>query len=137
MSEPSCFWRSHIAAPLLAAEQLSIAGWVLPYDKPILIVAENLEAADLAERSLYRLGFDNVEVTLPRVRGLVQRNLPVAKLSLAKVQDLNRMLSSNRTFHLRRSQGNEWNEGHIEGSTASTLANFRRRQTTARNKPIS
>lgn len=117
---PVAFGGAHIEGSYsLPPSRLSNAGWVLPYDKPILIVAENLEAVDFAERSLYRLGYDNVEGYLGNgLESWYKESLSVAKLNLTTVQDLNRMLSSEQDiFVLDVRRENEWNEGHIEGST--------------------
>jgi hydroxyacylglutathione hydrolase len=137
---PVAFGGAHIAGSYsLPPSRLSSAGWVLPYDKPILIVAENLEAADFAERSLYRLGYDNVEGYLANgLESWYKESLPVAKLNLATVQDLNRMLSSKQdAFVLDVRRENEWNEGHIEGSTRIYLGKLQKEtDKLPRDKPI-
>jgi len=38
----------------------SFAGWVLPYDKPILLVLEEKEQLETAVRYLIRLDYDNI-----------------------------------------------------------------------------
>jgi len=137
---PVAFGGAHIEGSYsLPPSRLSNAGWVLPYDKPILIVAENLEAADFAERSLYRLGYDNVEGYLANgLESWYKENLPVAKLNLTTVQDLNRMLSSEQdVFVLDVRRENEWNEGHIEGSTRIYLGKLQNEtDKLPRNQPI-
>ena len=137
---PAAFGGAHIKGSYsLPPSRLSNAGWVLPYDKPILIVAENLEAADFAEKSLYRLGFDNVEGYLANgLESWYKESLPVAKLSLATVQDLNRMLSSEQdVFVLDVRRESEWNEGHIAGSTRIYLGKLQNEtDKLPRNKPI-
>ncbi len=137
---PAAFGGAHIKDSYsLPPSRLSNAGWVLPYDKPILIVAENLEAADFAERSLYRLGYDNVEGYLANgLESWYKESLPVAKLNLATVQDLNRMLSSKQDiFVLDVRRESEWNEGHIECSTRIYLGKLQNEtDKLPRNKPI-
>jgi len=137
---PAAFGGAHIKDSYsLPPSRLSNAGWVLPYDKPILIVAENLEAADFAERSLYRLGYDNVEGYLANgLESWYKESLPVAKLNLATVQDLNLMLSSRQdVFVLDVRRESEWNEGHIEGSTRIYLGKLQDETgKLPRNKPI-
>ncbi len=137
---PVAFGGSHIEGSLsLPASRLSNAGWILPYDKPILIVAENLLAASSAERSLFRLGYDNVDGYLANgLDSWYKESLPVAKLNLATVQDLNRMLSSEQdVFVLDVRRENEWNEGHIEGSTRIYLGKLQNEtDKVPRDKPI-
>ncbi len=137
---PVAFGGAHIECSFsLPPSRLSNAGWVLSYDKPILIVAENLEAADSAERSLYRLGYDNVEGYLANgIESWYKENLPVAKLNLATVQNLKRTLSSGQdVFVLDVRRENEWTEGHIEGSTRIYLGKLQNEtDNLPRNKPI-
>lgn len=137
---PVAFASAHIKDSYsLPPSRLSNAGWVLPYDKPVIIVAENMEAADFAEKSLYRLGYDNVEGYLANgFESWYKENLPVAKLNLATVQDLNTMLSAKQdVFVLDVRRESEWNQGHIEGSTRIYLGKLQSEtHKLPRNKPI-
>jgi hydroxyacylglutathione hydrolase len=137
---PPAFGGAHIKGSYsLPPSRLSNAGWVLPYDKPILIVAENLEAADFAERSLYRLGYDNVEGYLANgLESWYKQSLPIATLNLTSAQDLNQILSlKHDVFVLDVRRENEWNEGHIEGSTRIYLGKLQNEtDKLPRNKPI-
>lgn len=137
---PAAFGGAHIKDSYsLPPSRLSNAGWVLPYDKPILIIAENNEAADFAKRSLYRIGYDNVEGYLANgIESWYKESLPLAKLNLVTVQDLNGMLSSRKDiFILDVRRQNEWNEGHIERSTRIYLGKLQSETgKLPRNKPI-
>jgi len=137
---PSAYGGAHIkGAYSLPPSRLSNAGWVLPYDKPILIVAENIAGADFAERSLYRLGYDNIEGYLANgLESWYKESLPIFTLNIASVQDLNRMLSSKQdVFVLDVRRENEWNEGHIKESTRIYLGKVQNEtDKLPRNKPI-
>ncbi|MEM2098815.1 MAG: MBL fold metallo-hydrolase [Candidatus Bathyarchaeia archaeon] len=137
---PAAFGAAHIPGSYsLPPSRLSMAGWVLPYDKPILIVAESVELVDFAERSLYRIGYDNVEGYLANgFESWYKENLPIAKLSLVTVEELNRVLTSKQDiFVLDVRRENEWNEGHIEGATRIYVGKLQNETNKLpRNKPV-
>lgn len=97
----------------------SYAGWVLPYDKPILLVLEDGEHSEEAVQYLIRLGYDKIAGYL---RGGIEawhRNaLPIERLTLLTVRELKERLdSSNDLAVLDVRREDEWAEGHIEGAT--------------------
>jgi hydroxyacylglutathione hydrolase len=117
---PSAFGGTHIKGSYsLPPKRLSYVGWVLTYDRPILLVIENIEALDFSVRNLVRLGFDRIEGYLVGgVESWYKDGLPFAEVHLISVQDLRRRIISQDDVTIidvrRRS---EWDEGHIEGST--------------------
>ncbi|MFH1179092.1 MAG: rhodanese-like domain-containing protein, partial [Candidatus Bathyarchaeota archaeon] len=44
----------------VSMNRLGMAGWVLPYDKPILLILGNLSELDEAVTGLARIGYDNI-----------------------------------------------------------------------------
>ena len=116
---PVAFGGAHIAGSFsLPPSRLSNAGWVLTYDEPILLVAENPEASDFATRNLRRLGFDRVEGYLAGgLESWYKEGLPISEVNLITVQDLHKWLNSKERItvvDVRRES--EWTEGHIENS---------------------
>lgn len=116
---PVAFGGAHIEGSFsLPPSRLSNAGWVLTYDRPILLVTENPEALDFAVRNLLRLGFDKIEGYL--VGGLeawYKEGLPMAKVGLITARDLSKWIDKEKSVtvvDVRRE--NEWSEGHIEGA---------------------
>jgi len=95
------------------------AGWVLPYDRPILIVPEN--PADVPEvvMHLLRVGFDDVQ-------GYLEGGLPewethgyeLGGLKTTSVHELAAKLAktSDRPFVLDVRTESEWNSGRIDGA---------------------
>jgi hydroxyacylglutathione hydrolase len=137
---PSAYGGAHIKGSYsLPPSRLSNAGWVLPYDKPILIVAENTDGADFANRNLFRLGYDNIEGYLANgFESWYKESMPITKLNLLSVQELNQMLSSRQdvlVLDVRREK--EWNEGHIDGSKHIYLGQLQNETNKLpKNKPI-
>ena len=126
---PVAFGGGHIAGSYsLPPKRLSNVGWVLSYETPILLVTENVADLDFAIRNLIRLGFDRIEGYLIKgVESWYKEGLPVEKVDLMTVQDLRRQLStqSDLTILDVRRQ-NEWDEGHIAGSTHIYLGHLQK-----------
>jgi hydroxyacylglutathione hydrolase len=136
---PEAFGGAHIKASFsLPSSRLSNAGWVLTYDKTILLVAENLEALDFAVRSLWRLGFDRIEGYLAGgLEAWYKAGLPLAKVELITAQDLKKWIDSQDKFTIidvRRES--EWNEGRIEGSTHIYLGHLEKQAYKLSRSPI-
>jgi hydroxyacylglutathione hydrolase len=116
---PAAFGGAHIKGSFsLPPSRLSNAGWVLTYDRPILLVAESPEALDFAVRNLVRLGFDRLEGYLAGgLEAWYKEGLPMANVELITVQDLRRrIVSEERITIVDVRRESEWVEGHIEGS---------------------
>ena len=95
------------------------AGWVLPYDRPILIVPEDPADVPDVVTHLIRVGFDDVQ-------GYLEGGLPdwetqgfeLSRLETISVHDLSARLngSENQPFVLDVRTDSEWEGGHIEGA---------------------
>ncbi len=69
--------------------RLSLSGWVLSYDKPILLVAESAEELDFVMRNLFRIGFDKIEGYLSNgLESRYKEDLPLSRLKLLTVNEL-------------------------------------------------
>ena len=118
-SMPPSFAGAHIqGAYSLRLDILpSYAGWVLPYDRPILLVLEDPLHRDRAVRSLIRLGYDNI---LGHLRGGIpswyEAGYHIESNPVQTVEDLrNTQFTGGFTVLDVRTQ-EEWDEGHIEGA---------------------
>ena len=94
------------------------AGWVLPYDRPILAVIDDPEEVSEIVRCLLRVGFDQIEGYLEGgVDAWEANGYDLAGLEAASVHDLARRLQSGeRPFVLDVRTEQEWKSGHIEGA---------------------
>jgi hydroxyacylglutathione hydrolase len=94
------------------------AGWVLPYDRPTLIVPD--DPADVPEvvTHLTRVGFDDVQGYLEG--GLADwetHGYPLGRLETISVHELaERLKGGGRPFVLDVRTESEWAAGHIEGA---------------------
>jgi hydroxyacylglutathione hydrolase len=123
--EPSAFGGAHIQSSycLWLDGVPSYAGWVLTYDKPILVVLGNKEYADMVTAYLIRLGFDQLEGYLcagAEACGLeawYANALPMEHLRLLTVQELNENVNhDDNLIVLDVRTDEEWDKGHIENS---------------------
>lgn len=96
----------------------SFAGWVLPYDKPILLVLEEKEQLETVVRYLIRLGYDNIAGFLNGgIAVWYMKALPIDGLNLISVHKLKNILKNGeKIILLDVRKKKEWDEGHIEGA---------------------
>jgi hydroxyacylglutathione hydrolase len=101
------------------AVQLAMwAAWVVPYDTPILLVADDESQAGSAARALARVGLDDVAGVLAggiaawRTAGLPLRQTAV--MSVGKVRE--HLTGGEAVNVLDVRADDEWKAGHIEGA---------------------
>jgi hydroxyacylglutathione hydrolase len=116
------------------------AGWVLPYDRPILIVPD--DPADVPEvvTHLLRVGFDDVQGYLEG--GLADwetHGFELGRLETTSVRDLAPRLApgGDRPFVLDVRTEAEWEGGHIEGALHIHGGKLQERMTEVpRDRPV-
>jgi hydroxyacylglutathione hydrolase len=89
---------------------------VLPYNKPILIVLEEIEQLETAVRHLIRLGYDNIAGFLNGgIASWYIKALPIDSLNLISVHDLKEKLEKGEKMVILDVRSDkEWDVGHIE-----------------------
>lgn len=114
---PADFGGAHIPGSysIWLAGLPNFAGWVLPYDQPLLLVGKDYAEAEQAVRYLVRLGYDWV---VGYLRGGAMEWFdaaqPTRHLELLTVQELReRLLGRGGTLVLDVRSDAEWQEGHI------------------------
>ncbi len=96
----------------------SFTGWVLPYDRPVLLVAEGPDEVERAVRYLVRMGYDRLAGHLGGgIMEWIEAAYPTHQLELLTVQELRaRLARRDGTLVLDVRRDDEWQEGHIEGA---------------------
>jgi len=116
---PPSFGAGHIKGSFsLALMRFGLAGWVLPYDKPILLVLGDLEHLDYVARSLTRMGYDDIGGYLvPSIVSWYKAVYPIETLDLMTVVDLKEKMDAGEDWLVLdvRSR-DEYLGGHIDGS---------------------
>ena len=95
------------------------AGWVLPYDRPILIVPDDPDDVPEVVTHLLRVGFDEVQGYLEGGLGDWETSgFELGRLATTSVHDLADRLQGecSRPFVLDVRTDGEWDAGHIEGA---------------------
>jgi hydroxyacylglutathione hydrolase len=119
-SEPAAFGGAHIKGGYSVwLEGLPVfAGWVLSYDRPILLVLEDEAHLDKAVRYLIRAGYDQVTGYLKEgTEGWYNAGFPVESLPLLSVHQLKSKLDRGEELLVLDTRGqDEWDSGHIKGA---------------------
>lgn len=102
----------------LGANLPTWAGWVLPYDRPILLVTDQQDEVAEVVTHLLRVGFDDIQGYLEGgVEAWETSSRPLSRLSTASVHQLADMQRGGQTptvLDVRTDR--EWNQGHIPGA---------------------
>lgn len=119
LRRPEAFGGAHIpdALNIGAGQNLSMwAGWVVPYDRPILLVGEETTDIEQARRSLIRVGFDDIRGYLKGgMRTWIEAGFEQAHFPQQSVRELFQKLEE-KPFVLDVRSTSEWKFGHIEGA---------------------
>jgi hydroxyacylglutathione hydrolase len=119
-SEPAAFGGAHIKGSYsIWLEGLPVfAGWVLPYDRPVLLVVEDQSHVDRAVRYLVRAGYGLIAGFLKGgTEGWYNAGLPTESLSLLSVHQLKEKIDrGDDLLVLDTREQDEWESGHIEGA---------------------
>jgi hydroxyacylglutathione hydrolase len=93
-------------------------GWLLPYDKPLLLVLEDQNHLEKATAYLSRIGYDQVTGFLKDgMEGWIDAGYPVEKLSLLSVHQLKEELDRGEDLILLDVRDeDEWKTGHLKGA---------------------
>lgn len=94
------------------------AGWVLPYDKPIILVLEDNGHLETAVRYLIRLGYDQIVGYLrDGIDAWYKEALPTEQLDLLIAQKLKiRLDRGDNLILLDVREKDKWDKGHIKGA---------------------
>jgi hydroxyacylglutathione hydrolase len=119
-SEPAAFGGAHIRnAYSIWLDGLPVfAGWVVSYDKPILLVLEDQSHLEKAVKYFIRAGYDSILGYLKEgTEGWYNAGFPTEQLTLMSVHELKQRLDRGEDLLVldTRDQA-EWNTGHIKGA---------------------
>ena len=119
-SMPAAFGGTHIeGAYNIWLEGLpAFAGWVLSYDKPVLLVVEDHGHLERAVSYLIRAGYDRIIGYLKGgIEGWYNAGYPIESLPLLSVHQLKDKIDRAEELIVLDTRGqDEWDSGHIEGA---------------------
>ena len=100
------------------SDQVAVwAGWLLPFDTPVVLVAEPGQDAEEVARQFGRIGFDKVLGVVYGVSGWAQAGGSLASFETRTTGELAAAMAAGDDLQVLdvRSPG-EWEAGHLEGS---------------------
>jgi hydroxyacylglutathione hydrolase len=121
LRRPESFGGAHIPGSINigAGPNLSMwAAWVLPYDRPILLIGDANTDMEAARRSLIRVGLDTAIGSLRGgISAWLESGGKQGHVPQISVQELRAILGESKKVTLLdvRSPG-EWKDGHIDGA---------------------
>ena len=93
------------------------AGWLLPFDQPIVLVADRGQEVAEAVAQFGRIGFDHVVGVLYDVTGWAELNGPLATYEQESARDLAARIASGEEVQVVDVRApNEWEESRVDGS---------------------
>jgi hydroxyacylglutathione hydrolase len=140
-SYPAAFSGAHIRGSYsIWLEGLPVfAGWVLSYDKPILLVLDDQHHLEKAVRYLIRTGYDRVIGYLKGgIEGWYNAGFPVEHLQILTVHELKAKIDRGEQLTILDDRGeNEWNAGHIKGAQHIYVGHIQERMADIpKDKPV-
>jgi hydroxyacylglutathione hydrolase len=119
-SAPAAFGGAHIKGSYsIWLEGLPVfAGWVLSYDRPILLVLEDQSHLERAIRYLIRAGYEWIVGYLKGgIEGWYNAGFPVEHLQVLTVHELKAKIDLGEELTILDDRGqDEWDEAHIRGA---------------------
>ncbi len=123
---PEAFDAGHIPGafgiPLTAAFG-SWAGWVVPPDANIILVADRDDAIEDAVRQLIRVGYDRFAGYLAGGLDAWQAAYPIASIPRIPGRADSRAVAERQVVDVR--EASEWQQGHIPGALSLPLSDLR------------
>jgi hydroxyacylglutathione hydrolase len=116
---PLAFNTAHLRGSYnIPKERLSKAGWVIPYDVPLLLVVNTKADLDYTAISLSRLGYDNIKGYLGKsVNSWLKVGKPIASSGSLTAHELQeKILAGEDLFLLDVRSQDEWEKGRIADS---------------------
>ena len=94
------------------------AGWVVPEDTPLILLAESQVYAQEAAVQLHRVGLDRIEGTIAGgFEAWIDAGLPVARIDQMSVEELHAALKGHETLQVVDVRSpREWRSGHVDGA---------------------
>ena len=140
-SYPAAFGGAHIKGSYsIWLEGLPVfAGWVLSYNKPILLVLDDQHNLEKAVRYLIRAGYDRIVGYLKGgIEGWYNAGFPVEHLQVLTVHELRAKIDRGEELTiLDDREESEWKEGHIEGAHNIYVGHIRDRMADIpKDKPV-
>ncbi len=108
----------HIPGSLLIPDNASLstwAGWLLSYDKPFMLVAEENRLEELTKKFI-RIGLDHIHGFIPNVSAWESAGKPLEKMENISAAELKKYAEQDSIQILDVRAQSEFDEGHLAGA---------------------
>lgn len=106
----------------------TFAGWVLPPDKPIILVADNISDVHAALNGLYSVGLDNVVGYLDGgMLAYAQSGLKTARIESISATEAKERYEKGEILIIDTRLRSEWESGHIKNTENIPAPDIRKR----------
>ncbi len=116
----------------------TFSGWVLPPDKPILLVLEDLSDLPVVLKALYSVGLDNVAGYLQGgMDAYAKSGLETSRIESISVKEAKSRFDKGEILLVDTRLKSEWDSGHIEGTLHIPAPDVRKKyQELEGDKPV-
>jgi len=106
----------------------TFSGWVLPPDRPLLLVLESMDDLPRALRGLHSVGLDNVEGYLKgNMEAWSVIGLKTARLTSISIMELKELMDRDQIVLVDTRLKSEYDEAHIKGAIHAPAPDLRYR----------
>jgi len=103
-------------------------GWIIDYEKHILLVSERREDVPIVTMYLHRIGYDDVSGYLcPGIDAWRNTGKPTEASASLHIGELEKLLERGQVHVLDVREDDEYNSGHIKGSQSIYVGNLQSR----------
>jgi len=114
----------------LGGNYSTFSGWVLPPDKPLLLVVESESDLDGAVLGLQRVGLDNMAGFLDGgMTGWINAGMDVGQVESISVREFKKRLEAGAVLGVDTRMKSEWDDGYIAGTIHAPAPDVRHRYT--------
>lgn len=120
LRRPEAFGGAHVPGAFSIGGDQNLAmwaAWMVPYDRPILLVGDEATNHEEARRSLVRVGLDDIRGHLRGgMKSWILAGYPQEHVAQMSVAELAELKAKNGLFVLDVRTVREWNSGHVAGA---------------------
>ncbi len=120
LRRPEAFGGAHVPGAFSIGSDQNLAmwaAWMVPYDRPLLLVGDEATNYEEARRSLVRVGLDDIRGHLRGgMKSWILAGYPQDHVAQMSVAELAALQGRNGLFVLDVRTAREWNSGHVAGA---------------------
>jgi hydroxyacylglutathione hydrolase len=116
---PTAFATAHVRGSINIPQEVmpNYAGWIIGYDRPLLLVLDQNEDIQKTVRELIRIGYDRIGGYLrDGLEGWTKAGRPISAFPAIDPRSLHQRIANEDVFILDVRMKKEWEESRIDGA---------------------